>query len=395
MLQRPISTAADQVICAQDVMLLQYVYSDNFVWHGFGWSRLLAALLRKFRVIFGASISSLSLRHAMLALADTLNPSTNLNTNRGEAHTANFCKALMTKTRAQIDEGDLFAAFLLALDSCVRGEFSTFLIHLKGVAALLNELTKKASSEGYLIQLHMFWPLARDLLLESCRTFLRANMCVIWFFTTCRRLVGPQSLLCRIQYLGELNIADPRGDHAFVQTVWQYSVVLRNCFRKTLCRQLQGLENMEGEIESIVSELKSDLNSIEMTDIVKRLNFSIVYDGNPHLNSGDDMCIYALLIYEFCHLLITRLEAKTLIQGVESFEAELCACLILRLINTEWLNPDTSLESIFPRSLSRFFVPRILSITGLVLTRERFPQGVCAKEFLALISRSIRSLSSP
>ena len=93
------------------------------------------------------------------------------------------------------------------------------------------------------------------------------------------------------------------------------------------------------------------------------------------------MCIYALLIYEFCHLLITRLEAKTLIQGVESFEAELCACLILRLINTEWVNPDTSLESIFPRSLSRFFVPRILSITGLVLTRERFPKVCVPRNF--------------
>ena len=375
MLQRPIPTAIDQAICPQDVMLLQYVYSDEFAWHGFGWSMLLVDLLRKFRVIFGPSIGSSSLRHAMLALAATLSPFTELGNNR-EAHTETSCRALMT-IRTTIDEADLFAAFLLALVSCVRGDFSTFLIHLKGVAALLNELARKASSNGYLSQLHMFWPLARDILLESSRTFLRANVYVIWFFTTCRGLIGPQSLFSRIRYLRELNIADPRGEYAFLQAMWQYSVVLRTCFRETLDRQLHGFENMGGEIKSMVSELKADLCSNEMTEIISGLKFNTGYDENRPLDSGVDLCLYALLIHQFCHLLITLLEAKTLIQGTKSSEAEIYALLILHLTKGEWLNDDTSRESIFPRSLSRFFVPRILSIAGLVLTKERFPHGMC------------------
>lgn len=353
---------------------------------------LLADLLRKFRVIFGPSISSLSLRHAILALAATLSPFTELGNNR-EAHTESSCRALMT-VRTTVDEADLFAAFLLALVSCVRGDFSTFLIHLKGVAALMNELVK-SSSNGYLNQLHIFWPLARDILLESSRTFLRANVYVIWFFTTCRGLIGPQNLLSRIRYLRELNVTDPQGKYAFLQTVWQYSVVLRSCFRETLYRQLHGSENMVGEIESMVSELKADLCSNEMTKIIAGLKFNTGYDENHPLDSGVDLCFYALLIHQFCHLLITLVEAKTLIQGTKSSEAEIYALLILHLTNSEWLNDDSSLESIFPRSLSRFFVPRILSIAGLVLTKERFPHGMCAKRFLTLIGRSRQSLSSP
>ena len=375
-------------------MILQYIYSDEFAWHGFGWSMLLADLLRKFRVVFGQSISSLSLRHAMLSFGAALSPFTELCDDSREDHAASSRKALRMKTPATVDESDLFAVFVLALVSCVRGDFSTFLTHLKGVVAILNELTKKASNGGYLNQLLIFWPLIRDLLLESSRTFLRANSWVIWFFATCRGLIGPQSLICRIRYLEELNIVDPRGQYAFLQAAWQYSVILRSCFRETLSRQLQGFESMEGGIESVVSELRFDLRSREMTEITERLGFETSYDQNPPLDSKVDLCMYALLIHTFCHLLITLLEAKTFIQGTKSLEAEFHALFILRLTNTEWLNSDTSLEYIFPRSLSRFFVPRILSIAGLVLTRQRFPNGTCAKKFLTLTGRSRQNLPS-
>lgn len=390
MLPRPIPTATDQVIGAQDVMLLQYVHSDESAWHGFEWSTLLADLLRKFRVVFGPSITSLSLRHAMLSFGATLSPFPELCDNRREDHAASSCKALMMKTPTTVDESDLFAVFVLALVSCVRGDFSTFLTHLQGVVALLNELTKKTSNGGYLKQLLIFRPLIRDLLLESGRTFLRANSWVIWFFYHLP-WIDRTSLICRIRYLDELNIVEPRGQYAFLQAVWQYSVILRNCFRETLSRQLQGFENMEGDIESVVSELRCDLRSKEMTE-APRISDFLQRKSSFRLQSR---FVHVCTSYHtFCHLLIMLLEAKTFIQGTKSIKAEFYALFILRLTNTEWLNSDTSLESIFPRPLSRVFVLRILSIAGLVLTRQRFPNGTCAKKFLSLTGRSRQNLPS-
>ena len=227
----------------------------------------------------------------------------------------------------------------------------------------------------------MFWPLIRDLLLESSRTFLRANLSVTSFFATCRRFIGPQTLLGRILYLQELNITDLQGEYSLLQAVWQYSVVLRSCFRKTLHRQLKGFENMEGEIESIVSELKSDLCSSEMIEIIRRLKLNTACHRNLPMDSGYDLRKYTYLIHQFCHLLITLLEAQTLIQGTQSLEGELYAFSILRLINEAWLNSDASLESIFPHSLSRFFVPRILYMAALALRREHRRNGNYALRF--------------
>ena len=101
MIQGLIPTAPDQVICAQDVALLQYVYSDDFTWHGFGWSTLLAILLKRFRVIFGAAIGILSLRHAMLSLAAALSPFPKSHNDIGEAHSSSARKALMKAISSQ------------------------------------------------------------------------------------------------------------------------------------------------------------------------------------------------------------------------------------------------------------------------------------------------------
>jgi hypothetical protein len=109
----------------------------------------------------------------------------------------------------------------------------------------------------------VLWPLARDLLLESSRTFLRARSLVIEFSTVCRPLLGSQNVLSRADYLAAFYGYDPGHDCAFLQAAWQHSMVLRICLRETLCRQLQGSQYLDLTIESVLSELKADLSSHE------------------------------------------------------------------------------------------------------------------------------------
>src|SRR5579862_5555862 len=70
-LSRGISTAfAD--IPSHDILLLQYCYSEAFERSG---GVLIARLLQKFAAVFGSSIDSKSLRHAILAYATAVKAS--------------------------------------------------------------------------------------------------------------------------------------------------------------------------------------------------------------------------------------------------------------------------------------------------------------------------------
>ena len=357
---------------SQDVTLLEYVYSDVFGWSSFGGSTLLAQLMKTFAFTFGKAISEPSLRHAMLALAAALNPSDQINSDLAYVYCRKAHRTLLTKNFATVREADLFAAFVLAMVSCVLGEFSAFRTHL-GDFMNLAQLNRRGSTNENRHALSMFWPLARDLLLESSRTFLRASDLVLEFHNNCRRFLGPQSLLTRVNYLTTFYGDDPEHDCAFLQASWQYSIVLRVCLRKTLSRQFQGYQSTDTITASVVSELKSDLSSSQSNAIVARICAELGF--GPQLPFNYDLSAYALLLHQFCHLLITLLEATTLVEGARSLAARRHALTILDLLRPEWMHDNGKSDSIFPRNISPFVIPRILRIVGLALNEEDFKGG--------------------
>lgn len=333
----------------------------------------MAKLLKKLAFVFGQSIDNPCLRQATLALAAALSPSSQIHHGLIDVYCNGAYCALRGKKGETITEADLFATLLLALVSCVLGDFDTFRTHIKGFMVIAHELSQNVSKDKYRPMLSVFWPLARDLLFESSRTFLRASSVVVEFYTACRLLLGPQNILSRADYLAAIYGYDPEYGCAFLHAAWQHSTALRICFRRALCRQLQGSQYVDLTIESVLSEAKADLSS-PVTSAIVACIFTH-HSGGLQLSLSHDLMMYALVLHQFCQLLITLLEAKTLVDGARSLRAREYALTILGLMRPEWTQEKMALPSIFPRNISPFLVPRILCIAGLALNANDFMDG--------------------
>src|SRR5204862_5837288 len=178
----------NSIICQQDVLLLQFAYSDMFSALG---GSLISNLFRKFAYIFSPSIGSESLRQATLAWAAAFLPPDPSNYDRMEYYSTCAGRALRTKSSETIDESDIYAASLLTILSCLYLDRQKSEIHLKGFLAIIDEFSKKLLKQemsGQLSTVHhlsMFMPLVRDLIIEASRCSHVPNTLVIQFSTTC------------------------------------------------------------------------------------------------------------------------------------------------------------------------------------------------------------------
>lgn len=198
-LGRPLPTPDEEIIDPHDVLLLQYAYSERFAYVT-GWK--LQFLLTKFGVAFAPSINSVSLRHAILACMSLYVPTCS-HYDRTEFHSNLSCEALKRRTCENINEGDFFAACLLAYLACLRRDTVRFQIHLNGVIAIMKEFVRGTSryNHGHYTA---FWPLARDLLLEGSRRVASATNPILYFCYTSRKIHGYKAFVRRVTYMRKL-----------------------------------------------------------------------------------------------------------------------------------------------------------------------------------------------
>jgi hypothetical protein len=363
---------------------LEYAYSKNFEAHG---GTLLAKLLLKFAFYFSPAINSASLRSATLALAAEINflgnPAYRFNV---EYYSACAFKAIGKKNDDTLDESDLFAVFLLIQLSCMRRDLESYIIHLNGFLVVLRQLKRKWMSSGNRYDLWVFWGLARDLILESsryptpvetwnpqfeeCEAAQRRE--VKEFCLTCKHTIGPLSFINRADYLTQLESNANGIEYAFSQAVWQYSYLLRACFRDGVMRQLTGKHGTDEETISLISELKADLTSAPAQKIISSI-MKTFRNLRFNENRMEDLMAYSLLVHLFCQLLITLLDAETILDGATSVMAQSLGLVILDFMRREWLNQTDDRDHLFPRTKSRFLLPRVLWVSGLALTQEKFP----------------------
>lgn len=356
---------------SQDFSLFQFVYSNDFE-HAQDWGKSLASLLKTLATIFGTYINSVSLRHATLALAATCVQSSVSNKERAMYHSARAYKALQRQTTTTLGEADLYAALLLTLLATISENIKEYSIHLNGFQAVMLELKRKARETGYSLHLSIFWPLARDLIIEGSRNVGHSEDLVISFALACQQLVGRQSLLSRVHYFVEFYGEELGWEYAFVQSSWQYCRLLRMYFRETVYEQLEGAKGVNNRTKSLVSEMKADLSSSEVCDIVEKIasEMSDISSSNE-LDARSDVLRYMRLIYQFCQHLIVILEAPTVLEAVVSPETMLSAKMLIGLIQPEWSTPLTSSHYIFPRPTAPCLLPRLLWVAGLSLTKTR------------------------
>jgi len=155
--------------------------------------------------------------------------------------------------------------------------------------------------------------------------------------------------------------------------------MLRRCFRDTILRQSRGQQASNYLIASLVSEVKSDLQSSEVKELVSQL--TILRSGpfsESYCDDSNSCWKFGLLLHQYCSHLILLLEAENVLDKLLSSEATSSAVTILSLIEDNWLdfyNGDQVLPT--PLCLRRFLVVRSLWISGLTLRPDGFSDSIC------------------
>jgi hypothetical protein len=378
---RPPPTAIDQVISSQDQLLLQFAFSDVFESSG---GTIIGSLLKRLSLSFSPAIKSRSLRHAILAMGAIFVPPylSPLFAERVEVHSALAYKALRKKTSIKLDEGDLFAVCLLTLLSCIQRDTEKFRIHLGGLIAIMRELQTNTANGGSPNCLAIFWPLARDIILNECQAVqLRSEH--FEFCNASQQIIGPQSFRDRtIYFSGLFGVTSDRiRYYTYCNCIWQYNTLLRWCFRDTIYRQVQGNLTVSSEVAAVVSEVKVDLQSPNITKIFHEVFLS---DGRvrPVREQGywGVGFMYSLLLHHFCELLVIHMEADSVLQSVSSPEARMVATSLVQYVRTEYFVSGTPGDHDRRNQLTQSLFPRILWLAGLTLTREECPEGIISSQ---------------
>ena len=150
---RPVPTAIDAVISAEDVLLLEYTYSDRLRSNSF------SPIIKQLGVEYGAAIPFTSLRHAIMALAAQELPVVQFG-EKLKYHMQEARGALRRSitTPEVLCDADAFAACLLALIACDEGNVAESMIHAQGSMAIMKFLSDNAARKPLSNILNVFGP---------------------------------------------------------------------------------------------------------------------------------------------------------------------------------------------------------------------------------------------
>ena len=143
-----------------------YTYILQYAWSATSfpmpYTSKLPLVLQKFAFVYGPSISHPTLQHAVCAIgASSLFGPDEVKVG---GYTMRACQALRYRLSnpAEIDEGDLFASFLLAMDSAVAHR-DQYKMHVQGFVSIMNHLHTTVKLKSYTLE--QSWQTARDHLL--------------------------------------------------------------------------------------------------------------------------------------------------------------------------------------------------------------------------------------
>lgn len=196
---RPIPTAIDAVISAEDVLLLQYAYSEQY---GVHWS-----FIQTLPCEYGHTIEFAPLRHAVLAYAAGELPHDQFH-ERSQYHSCQTYEMLINKldSAETITESDVFASCVLASNKIVRWRIDTVGVSYVECFLSLSKIFAK-TSRGRSDFFNCFGSLGFDLVNKSstcCRDSIDTRKEIFGPEHSCRqrlrclnRLVGESSYTTR------------------------------------------------------------------------------------------------------------------------------------------------------------------------------------------------------
>jgi hypothetical protein len=197
--------------------------------------------------------------------------------------------------------------------------------------------------------------------------------------------MGNQSIRLREVAQKELFGLESR-EYSFCAAVWKYTHLLWRCFRLTAGKEAAGSRRDEG-VFTTVAEVKDDLRSVESLGIVQKF---MALKLTEQLHLRDDPLyrgwMFSLVMYRFCEVLIVLLERKTIIEATSSADAISAATVALLHVPSVSFTPTA-----FHSAASTYYLPRILSVAGLVFPKTTHPERIplVINHLISLVAKSI------
>jgi hypothetical protein len=319
----------DPSIPSEDITYLQYLYSnDTEILCG---SIKLDVLARVLARVYGPSISYPGPRHMIIALLISksgFRTAPTCPTQLERQHVDIVIGELLRKLSnpTEIDESDIFVAYMLAMWSSQTNSASATEVHVEGVLAIMRHLSQKPENSFYASPMTPFWALLRDEIIWLTRKFSCCHrMCQDF-----RDILGPKTIQQRLRYENELRAAMTpesrlcdtkvffgRSMHTSVHTPVELARIINQRYPLQDSSQDPLLESalIELQVEQALLEQRGDEQHFEL-ELAPLQKGEYVKDWKVELSVVER--IHNLIILNLCRLATIALEAPSIQQGLSS-----------------------------------------------------------------------------
>jgi hypothetical protein len=364
---RPPATPDEAVISPDEVLLLQYIYSDTILVESE--TVITAHLIRKLACFFGPSIPKASLRNAVLAYAYIYLPSIQSN-DPVFMYLSRAHNSLNRLDPVGFDEMDLYSAFLLAVVYAGSKWMYKFneksAIYLRLFISILTHLNQDGSEKT--LPTSMFWSITCRRLYRTVQRLLEfpPDVLPLHFSDTPRQFLELQNTgPLQDEYRELFRNTKFHYDYTHIALCEHFSfccTLLSAAVLSALGARSDVLEgsDISDAFRLTLSEITSYLHSREVQEAVKSYECQI--------NGGDEGFWGVVLLYRCSRFLSVLLTSRTIIDGLESREGLFAGRAYME-----------ATKSVFRRKSGTFFTNydmcRILFLSALRLSVGSYEEG--------------------
>lgn len=313
---RPL-TIYDPSIDPEDVYILQSAYSEaSNPTHP---QQNVFRLFQKFSLVYGPSILHPSLRHTVVTFCMRWLPYLNHGFFEMDGRVQSARRALRHRLSdvTKIDEGDMFASFLLALHGIEGCKYNEAKIHVQGFINLMIHLYNKARKQLNFYPLSIFWRMARDeIILKAFKTSMLDGMDIsvhelssVLGYTIIQERTRYQELLTGTRNDDPISV--------FITASYQQFSTLKNLLRTRKGPYWRIHTKYDSDFKLVLSNLQADFNRIDDDNIFE--SFTQILNKTWELGNidGDESCrqardiVTGLVLRHLSRLLFIYLEAES------------------------------------------------------------------------------------
>jgi hypothetical protein len=228
-------------------------------------------------------------------------------------HFSHAHRALISKKDSAFQEGDLFAAYLLAVTNARRRNPHEFSIHLQGFLTTLRHLQQR----GAVFTLSPFLRMAALDLNWHARTLDDVSFLRFWKDLTC--LMGPTTRQQCEGYMTEILESKPKPLArllSIVESLWTTYSFLKRCLRMAIGRDMGEGGVLDVSAEGMIAQAKTLLQSLEISDNVAQYEIETGCQGADRYTKWTAW--FPCFVYHTCKFFISLLEADPILQGLRA-----------------------------------------------------------------------------